>query len=102
MRKPSISRLPGEVRESLIARLRVSGFSDYDSHSDWLRTAGYDISKSAVHRFGQQIEAEGISPERLAIIQLRVRCLEVAASANPGASDLKEKADELLEWAGLI
>lgn len=101
MRKASISRLPAGIREGLVARFHASGFCDYDAHAEWLRSVGYDISKSAVHRFGQQIEAEGISPERLAIIQLRLRCLEVAASANPGSPDVKEKADELVEWVGL-
>lgn len=101
MRKSSIIRLPAEIRDGLVARLHARGFCDYEAHSEWLRSVGYDISKSAVHRFGQQVEADEISPGRLAIIQLRLRCLEMAASANPGSPDLKEKADELAEWVGL-
>lgn len=101
MRRSNIERLlPLSIRTELIERLKESGFSGYDAHSEWLKSAGHNFSKSAVHRFGQKIEAGMIPPERLTSIQLRLRCLELAAQENPPASDLKQRAEELLKWLG--
>lgn len=57
-RRSAIFELPPEVRERLNARLVEAGFGDYQALADWLAEQGYQISRSAVHRYGQELEAE--------------------------------------------
>ena len=57
-RRSTLYELPAEVRERLNARLVETGFSDYQALADWLSEQGYQISRSAVHRYGQELEAE--------------------------------------------
>lgn len=48
--------LPNELREALDKRLVQEGFQNYEEMSAWLAEQGYDISKSSVHRYGQEFE----------------------------------------------
>ncbi len=57
-RRKKIGDLPQDVVDDLNARLIERGFSGYDDLSGWLKSLGYDISKSAVHRHGSALEAE--------------------------------------------
>ena len=57
-RASKIMKLPPEVLEELNAMLISSGFNDYEGLSDWLKSKGFDISRSAVHRHGSELEAE--------------------------------------------
>ncbi|MDD5391192.1 MAG: DUF3486 family protein [Gallionellaceae bacterium] len=57
-RASKIMKLPPEVLEELNARLISGGFNDYEGLSDWLKEKGFDISRSAVHRHGSELEAE--------------------------------------------
>jgi len=50
--------LPKEVREALNERLVETGFSGYEELSAWLEDNGHQISRSAVHRYGQELEHE--------------------------------------------
>ena len=54
----AIYTLPAELRDELNARLVQSGFGGYEALSAWLQQQGYEISKSAVHRYGQALESE--------------------------------------------
>lgn len=56
--RSSISLLPEECKAELNRRLISGGFSNYEGLSEWLRGQGFDISRSAVHRHGQQFEAQ--------------------------------------------
>ena len=56
--RSSVYALPQEVRDRLNARLVESGFGDYTALSDWLAEQGYAISRSAVHRYGRELESE--------------------------------------------
>ena len=61
MKMPSrrkIFELPIELREELERRLVSSGFGGYCGLSDWLAEQGFSISKSALHKYGQELEAE--------------------------------------------
>lgn len=50
--------LPQEVREQLNERLVSSGFQGYEALAGWLKERGYNVSKSSVHRYGQDLEEE--------------------------------------------
>lgn len=51
--RSKITLLPDELRAELERRLITSGFSNYDAIAKWLREQDVDISRSAIHRFGQ-------------------------------------------------
>lgn len=50
--------LPPELRDELNVRLVGCGFQDYEGLAAWLTEQGYKISKSALHRYGQEQQAE--------------------------------------------
>lgn len=56
--RSKITQLPDEIRAELERRLITGGFSDYSALEQWLRDQGYEISRSAIHRFGQDFEAK--------------------------------------------
>ncbi len=56
--RSAIHTLPPELRDQLNARLVQSGFGGYEALSAWLQAQGFEISKSAVHRYGQALESE--------------------------------------------
>ena len=55
-RRSSIDALPEAVRHSLERKLSENGFANYTALADWLTAQGYEISRSAVHRYGQKVE----------------------------------------------
>lgn len=55
--RPAVDKLPPELRDELKDRLVSNGFSDYEGLADWLESKGWKISKSALHRFGSDLEA---------------------------------------------
>ena len=56
--RPAIDQLPQSVRDELSARLLKNGFSGYVGLSHWLADQGYQISKSAVHTWGANLESK--------------------------------------------
>ena len=54
--RSSIEQLPDEVRRWLERALTENGFSGYVELENLLKEKGYQISKSAIHRYGQKIE----------------------------------------------
>lgn len=54
--RSSIEQLPEEVRRWLERALTENGFSGYVELEKLLKEKGYQISKSAIHRYGQKIE----------------------------------------------
>ena len=55
--RSSIEKLPEDVRRWLERALTENGFSGYVELENLLREKGYQISKSAIHRYGKQIES---------------------------------------------
>ena len=55
-RRSKVKSLPKDVREALDEKLVEEGFQNYEDLADWLADLGYDISKSSVHRYGQEFE----------------------------------------------
>lgn len=84
--RSAVALLPAEVADELNARLVDQAFSDYQGLSAWLKAEGYQISKSAVHRHGAELQAKmekslSRARERMAI-----------AKALRGASDDEKSA----------
>ncbi|OPY07243.1 MAG: hypothetical protein A4E68_01925 [Syntrophaceae bacterium PtaB.Bin095] len=52
-RRSKIDLLPESVRKEFERRLIEGCFSDYEGVALWLQEQGYDISRSAAHRWGQ-------------------------------------------------
>ena len=76
-RRAAVDTLPQEVKAWLDRALAESGFADYQLLSDELKARGYEISKSAVHRYGQKFE------ERLASLKLVTEQSRAIVEANP-------------------
>lgn len=57
MARPSnIDALPNEIRQALDKLLLDNNFCAYDSIAEYFKQRGYQLSKSAVHRYGQKLE----------------------------------------------
>lgn len=54
--RSAVSQLPEDMRKKLEQRLIKGGFAGYEDLSGWLAEQGFEISKSALHRYGQQFE----------------------------------------------
>lgn len=85
-RRSSVDALPPEVRSWLDRALTDSGFSGYQELEALLRTKGYVISKSAIHRYGQKIE------RRLAAIRASTEASKLLADASPDDKDARSEA----------
>ncbi len=101
-RRDKASELPPEIKQQLHLRLVASNFGDYTAHADWLAQQGFEVSKSALHRYAQQHEATirgDVAAGEASQSELRMRCLEVTASIG-GADecDLMRRAESLLAW----
>jgi hypothetical protein len=95
-RRSKVSALPQDVVDELNSRLINSGFRNYTDLSDWLKSLGYDISKSAVGRHGLELEAE--FEEAMADAR-RTRALARAAREAGGENDnaMLEAATEIMQ-----
>lgn len=80
--RSKILALPAEVKAWLDTSLVEGNFSGYELICAELKARGYDISKSAVHRYGSEFE------ERLAAMKTsteQARAVVAAAPDNEGA-----------------
>jgi beta-phosphoglucomutase-like phosphatase (HAD superfamily) len=84
-RRSSINDLPEDVRRWLQCALTENNFSGYQALEEMLREKGYQISKSAIHRFGQKIE------RRFAAIKAST---EAARLLTEGAADDQDARSE--------
>ncbi|WP_369951974.1 DUF3486 family protein [Ralstonia syzygii] len=84
-RRSSIDGLPDDVRRWLERALADSNFSGYQALEAMLREQGYQISKSAIHRYGQKIE------RRFAAIKAST---EAARMLTEGAADDQDARSE--------
>ena len=69
-RRSKVKSLPKDVREALDEKLVEEGFQRYEDLAEWLAGQGYDISKSSVHRYGQEFE-DRLEALRIATAQAR-------------------------------
>lgn len=80
--RSKITSLPPDVKAWLDSALVEGDFSGYDLLAEALRAKGYDISKSAIHRYGQTFE------DKLAALKMasqQARAVVEAAPDNEGA-----------------
>lgn len=84
-RRSSISALPDDVRHWLERALTDQNFSGFAALEEALREQGYQISKSAIHRYGQKIE------KRYAAIKAST---EAARLLTEGAADDQDARSE--------
>lgn len=97
--RSSILQLPEDIQAELNKRLVKNGFADYQGLADWLAEKGFQISKSSIHRHGQQFE------ERLAAIKTateQAKAITAAVGDEEGAMNealirlVQERAFEVL------
>lgn len=74
--------MPAEIKEWLNRALAENNFSDYEVLAEELKARGYAISKSALHRYGQDFEAR-LSALKMASEQ--ARAVVAAAPDEEGA-----------------
>lgn len=81
-RRSKIDGLPKAVKEWLDAALVDGNFSGYEQLESELKTRGFDIGKSSIHRYGSAFE------QRLATLKLaseQARAIVTAAPDDEGA-----------------
>ncbi|MCE5184629.1 MAG: DUF3486 family protein [Planctomycetaceae bacterium] len=97
--RSKITKLPDVIKRELDKRLITGSFSDYRKLSDWLQEQGFEISKSAINRYGQAFE------DRLAAIKVaseQARAVSEAVGDNEGVMNdalislVQEKAFDVL------
>lgn len=76
-RRSAVLTLPPEVKEWLDQALIKEGFGNYQLLADALKERGYEISKSAVHRYGQQFE------EKLAALKVATEQAKAIVTSAP-------------------
>ncbi|WP_323843062.1 DUF3486 family protein [Moraxella sp. Pampa] len=86
-KRSSVEQLPQRVRHELERKLADNGFSDYTALAKWLNEQGYEISRSAVHRYGTKIQ------KRFANIKASTEAARLIAE---GASDEGDTRSEAL------
>ncbi|MDR1995118.1 phage protein Gp27 family protein [Azonexus sp.] len=97
MGRPSkIKGLPETMIDELNRRLINSGFTGYDGLTAWLKSEGFDISKSSVIRHGSSLESE--FEEAMADAR-RTRALARAAreSGDDNDNSLLAAATEIMQ-----
>lgn len=85
-RESSITALPEETREALNRELAARGFTGYAELEAWLRGQGFEISKSAIHRYGQKIE------RRMAAIKASTEAAKFIVDAAGDDADARSEA----------
>lgn len=83
--RSSIETLPENVRRDFERRLIENGFANYTELAEWLNMQGYQISRSAAHRYGQKVE------RRFANIKASTEAARLIAD---GASDEDDSRSE--------
>lgn len=85
-RANAVSKLSLEHKKQLDDRLFSNGFNGYVELETWLRELGYEISKSAIHRYGQKLE------RKLSAIQASTQASLMIAEAVPDDGDARSQA----------
>lgn len=82
----TVTALPEDVRSALNQELIGRNFTGYQELEDWLRGQGYEISKSAIHRYGQKIE------RRMAAIKAATEAAKMLTVAAGDDQDTRSEA----------
>jgi len=74
--RSKVITLPEEILAELNQKLLTGKFCDYTALAEWLQAQGYDISRSSLHRYGQDFE------ERLSAITMATEQARAVAEAS--------------------
>lgn len=102
MRRPAVFRLPPEVLAQLHNRMVESHFYGFDDHRMWLADLGYEVSKSALHRYAKNRRAEILAAHAkrqadVGLLAIRAQCLDIASHQATGDA-IFAKAEKLYAW----
>ena len=81
-----IDQLPEAVRHEFERKLVENGFADYQALSEWLQQQGYEISRSAAHRYGQKVQ------RRFAAIKNSTEAARLIAEGAADEGDTRSEA----------
>jgi len=76
-KRSAVTKLPTQVKAWLDRALVESGFADYKLLEEELKSRGFCISKSSLHRYGQEFE------ERLALLRTASEQARAVVEAAP-------------------
>jgi hypothetical protein len=79
--RSKVESLPAPVREALESKLLAGGFQGYVALQDWLRTQGFHIGKSSIHRYGSRLE------EKVAKLKASADRARALVEASPDVAD---------------
>ena len=85
-KRSTIATLPEDVRVAFERKLAENGFADYTALTEWLNEQGYEVSRSAVHRYGQQVE------RRFASIKASTEAARLIAEGAADEGDARSEA----------
>ena len=88
-KRSTVKQLPQTVKDWLDAALVENNFSDYSALEEALKSRGYDISRSAVHRYGQALE------RRLASVKASTEAAKIISDNI--SNDKGTQSDAILE-----
>lgn len=90
--RSKIITLPDPVLAELNQKLLAGKFCDYSALAEWLQAQGFAISRSALHRYGQNFE------ERLAAITMATeQAKAVAEAAKDDEGNMNEALIRLVQ-----
>lgn len=81
-RKSKVSQLPAAIKEWLDDALVENNFGEYRALAKELKQRGFDLSKTAIHRYGQDFEAR---LKALKLVTEQARAVVKAAPDEDGA-----------------
>lgn len=99
----SLKNLPADVQAELQQRLVETGFSQFDSHVEWLAKRGISVSRSSIHRYATSQASTMLASANSVpadVVDAKLRCLEIASSIGTSKStaELIGDAKVLLKW----
>lgn len=84
--RSKIAKLPAAVLRWLTNALSENGYSDYELLAAALREQGFNISKTSLHRYGQNLE------RNLALVRATTQAAADIAATAPDDADLRSAA----------
>lgn len=85
-KRSTVEQLPEAVRHEFERKLVENGFSDYAAIAEWLQQQGYEISRSAAHRYGQKVQ------RRFAAIKSSTEAARLIAEGAADEGDTRSEA----------
>lgn len=90
--RSKILDLPQATRAELDERLINGGFRGYEQLEEWLKSQGFELGKSSIHRYGSKLE------QRVAELKRSTDQAKALVAASPDeAGDMSEALMRLLQ-----